>query len=76
VTQEELLAQIKQDIAQKGGAHVPIGIIREVFYADTRISVPLAAVLEEFASNHGWHIRHDDDASPTPRVIFYPVESA
>lgn len=72
MTQEELVAQIEQDIEQKGSAQVPMGVIQEVFFADTHDLTTLDAVLEEFASQHGWHARHND-AWPTSRVIFYPV---
>lgn len=75
MTQEELAAHIAQDIKRKGSASVPIGIIREAFFAGTRISPTIDAVLKEFASNHGWHIRPDDDL-PTLRVVFNSVEAA
>ncbi len=74
MTQEELITQIEKDIAQKGVAHVPTDIIQKVLSADTHASQALDAALEEFASNHGWHVRHD--ALPIPKVIFSPVEGA
>ncbi len=69
-----MVAKIEKDIERKGGANVPIGVIREVFSEDTPVSIEIEAVLEEFASNHGWHYRHE--ALPCPRVMFYPIEGA
>ncbi len=52
-----------------------MGIIQEVISVDTRASITLDAALEEFAGSHGWRVQHGNDLS-TPRLIFYPVESA
>ncbi len=75
MTKEELVAYIERDIAQKGGARVPLGILREALADDMRVSTTLDAAAEEFASNHGWRVRPDDDL-PTLRFLFSPVESA
>lgn len=72
MTRAELGDRIEQDIKQEGRAHVPIGIIREIFSADSRASTTIDAALEEFASNRGWQVRHDGDLI-TPRVIFSPI---
>ncbi len=70
MTQSKLVAKIEKDIGQKGSAKVPMDIIREALSADTPVSTTLDVALEEFASNHGWHIQHE--ALPTHRVVFYP----
>ncbi len=71
MTQDELVANIEKDIEQKGSAHVPMNIIREVFSDDMQNSPTFDDALEEFASSHGWHVRHE--ALPIPRVIFSHV---
>ncbi len=74
MTQDELAAQIEKEIERKGGANVPLGVIREAFADEARNSTTLEDALEEFASIHAWQVRHDD--LHTPRFYFYPVESA
>ncbi len=69
MTREELVTHIERGIEHTGGAMVPIGIIQEVFSANTRISPTIDTELKKFASNHGWSVRNDD-AVPTHRIIF------
>ncbi len=75
MTREELVAYIERDIAQKGGARVPMGVIREALAYEARNFTTFDAALEEFARSHGWRVRPDDDL-PTLRFLFSPVEGA
>lgn len=72
MTRSKLVAKIEGDIGWKGSSTVPMGVIREALSVDPRASTTTDGALEEFASNHGWQVRHDDDLI-TPRVIFSPI---
>lgn len=72
MTREELIAEIKRDIEQKGGASVPIGIVRRAVAEDASDPPTINAALRRFARGNGWYVREDDDL-PTLRVFFYPA---
>jgi hypothetical protein len=74
MTKAELVAHIKSDIVQKGGAHVPMSIVQVALSSNPRAFTALNTVLEDFANAHGWHFQHE--ALPSPLAIFYPVERA
>lgn len=73
MTREELIAEIKRDIEQKGGASVPIGIIRQAISDNISAPPKIDAPLRNFAAAHGWDVQPDDDL-PTLRVFFFPTD--
>lgn len=74
MTREELVAEIERDIKQKGGASVPIGVIRGAIFINLSSPPTIDDALRDFAAENGWQVRPDDDL-PTLRLLFHRAEN-